>query len=309
MSAPTEIILSPAERYLHLSSEYSRDPSLNTSNCIFRLAAPVISPNEKYVMSIGVHNASIPHTWYNVFGLNWAIYFGYLGIGVLTGTLPDQNYTAVSLASALQTSVNNALVAAGGSATFAATYNSDTNFFTFSNSIVAGTNPWYFTYVASSIYYELGMRDLYYRRTNTIPSLLNGAGTAYTLRPAAACDLSAFHSVYMNLVGYPSNSQSSYANLAQTSVIARIPVRQPFTAIEQYEPDNITYVPMPGASLSDMQITLTGDDGQPLDLHGADWTATLHLKFSALRESELSNTYMTPVNLMQSQVFGGRRAI
>lgn len=307
MSSPAEIILSPAERYLHLSSEYSRDPSLNTSNCIFRLAAPVISPNEKYVMSIGVHNASIPHTWYNVFGLKWSIFFGYLGIGQLNGTLPDQNYTAVSLAAALQTSVNAALVTAGGSATFTVAYNADDNFFTISNSITAGTNPWYFVYVDGSIYYELGLRDLYYRRASIAASSLSAG--AYRLRPPASCDLSAFHSVYMNLVGYPSNSQASYANLAQTSVIARIPVKQPFTAIEQYEPDNITYVPMPGASLSDLQITLTGDDGQPLDLHGADWTATLHIKFSALREAEVSNTYMTPVNLMQTQVFGGRRAI
>jgi hypothetical protein len=309
MSTPTEIILSPAERYLHLSSEYSRDPTLNTSNCIFRLAAPVISPNEKYVMSIGVHNASVPHTWYNIFGRNWTIYFGYLGITTLTGAIPDQNYTAVSLANALQTSINAALVAAGGSATFTVTYNSENNFYTFSNSIVAGTNPWYFVYVADSIYYELGMRDLYYRRSSAAVSSLNVGGTAYTFRPLAACDLSAFHSVYMNLVGYPSNSQASYANLAQTSVLARIPVKQPFTAIEQYEPDNITYVPMPGASLSDLQITLTGDDGLPLDLHGADWTATLHIKFAALRESEVSNTYLTPSNLMQTQVFGGRRAI
>lgn len=309
MSEPAEIILSPAERYLHLSSEYSRDPSLNTANCIFRLAAPVISPNEKYVMSIGVHNASIPHTWYNVFGYNWSIFFGYLGIGLLTGTLPKQNYTATSLAVALQTSVNAALVAAGASATFVVTYNSDTNFFTLSNSIVAGTNPWYFTYTSDSVYYELGLRDLYYRRTSIESSSLSPAGTSYVLRPGASCDLSAFHSVYMNLLGYASNAQASYANLAQTSVIARIPVRQPFTAIEAFEPDNISYVHLPGASLSDMQITLTGDDGRPLDLNGADWTATLHIKFSALREAELSNTYMTPVNLMQTQVFGGRRAI
>jgi hypothetical protein len=309
MSTPETIILSPAERYLHLSSEYSRDPSLNTSNCIFRLAAPIISPNEKYVLSIGVHNASIPHTWYNIFGRSWAIYFGYLGINLLTGQIPDQNYTAVSLASALQTSINAALVAAGGSGTFTVTYNSEENFYTLSNSIVAGTNPWYFVQIPNSVYYELGLRDLFYRRSTIAASSLNSAGTAYSLRPSASCDLSAFHSVYMNLVGYASNSQASYANLAQTSVLARVPVKQPFTAIEQYEPDNVTYVYLPGASLSDLQITLTGDDGLPLDLHGADWTATLHIKFGALRDSEISNAYLTPANLMQTQVFGGRRAI
>jgi len=309
MSEPAEIILSPAERYLHLSSEYSRDPSTNTASCIFRLAAPVISPNEKYVMSIGVHNASIPHTWYNVFGYNWSIYFGYLGVGLLNGTLPRQNYTSTSLANALQTSINAAMVAAGLSATFTVTYNSDTNYFSFANSIVAGTNPWYFSYVNDSVYYELGLRDLYYRRTNTEVSSLSPTGTSYIYRPLASCDLSAFHSVYMNLVGYASNSQASYANLAQTSVLARIPARQPFTAIEAFEPDNISYVHLPGASLSDLQITLTGDDGRPLDLNGADWTATLHIKFSALREAELSNTYLTPANIMQTQVYGGRRVI
>lgn len=307
MSEPKEIILSPAERYVHLSSEFAINAGSDTANCTFNFSAPIASPNEQYVMSIGIHNASIPHTWYNISGRNWNLYLGYLGVTFITGSIPDQNYTATGYAAALQASIRAAQIAAGLAGTFVVTYNTDTNFFTLSNSIVAGAPAWYFTSVANSIYYDVGLRDLYYNRSSSAVSALNGAGTAYTLIPPAACDLSGIHSVYMNVIGYSTNSLCSYANLAATAAIARIPVRMPFTAIESYEPDNVSYTPLPGISLSNIQIVFVGDDGTPLDLHGADWTATLHIKFSALRAPELANSMLTPQNIMSTQVYGGRR--
>lgn len=258
-------------------------------------------------MSIGVHNASIPHTWYNISGRNWNLYLGYLGVSFISGSIPDQNYTATGYAAALQTSIRAAQTAAGLSPTFLVVYNTDTNFFTMSNSIVASTPAWYFAPTVNSIYYDIGLKDLYYGRSNVAVSALNSGGTAYALTPPAACDLSGFHSVYMNVVGYSTNSLCSYANLAATAAIARIPVRMPFTAIESYEPDNIVYTPLPGVSFSNIQVVLVGDDGTPLDLHGADWTATFHIKFSALRSPELASAMLTPQNIMSTQVYGGRR--
>lgn len=308
MSRPEEIILSPAERYVHLSSEFATNAGNDTSNCVFRFSTPISSPNEQYVMSIGVHNASIPHTWYNYSGRNWKLYLGYLGVTTISGTIPDQNYTAVDYAAALQTSIRAAQTAAGLSATFVVTYDSNTNFFTLSNSIVASTPAWYFMSVSGSIYYDLGLRDLFYNRATTAVSALNAGSTAYVLTPPAACDLSGYHSVYMNIIGYSTNSICSYAGLAPTASIARIPVRQPFTAIESFEPNNVEYTPVPGQSLVNLQVVLVGDDGAPLDLHGADWTATIHVKFSALRAPELATANMTPQNIMQTQIYGGRRA-
>ena len=307
MSEPTEIILSPAERFVHLSSEFAVDAGANTSNCTFNFSAPISSPNEQYIMSIGVHNASIPHTWYNYSGRNWSLFLGYLGVSFISGTIRDQNYTAVSYAAELQASIRAAQVAASLSPTFVVTYNSETNFFSLSNSIVAGAPAWYFASTSNSVYYDVGLRDLYYNRTNVAVSRLNTGATAYALTPPAGCDLSGYHSIYMNVVGYSSNSLCSYANLAATATIARIPVRMPFTSIESYEPDNIVYTPLPGVSFSNIQIVLVGDDGVPLDLHGADWTATLHIKFSALRAPELASAMLTPQNIMSTQVYGGRR--
>lgn len=308
MSRPEEIILSPAERYVHLSSEFATNASNDTSNCVFSFASPISSPNEQYVMSIGVHNASIPHTWYNYSGRNWKLYLGYLGVTTISGAIPDQNYTAVDYAAALQTSIRAAQTVAGLSPTFVVTYDSNTNFFFLSNSIVASTPAWYFMPTSSSIYYDLGFRDLYYGRSSAAVSALNTGATAYVLTPPAACDLSGYHSVYMNIIGYSTNSICSYANLASTASIARIPVRQPFTAIEAFEPNNVEYTPIPGQALVNIQIVLVGDDGLPLDLHGADWTATIHVKFAALRAPELATANLTPQNIMQTQVYGGRRA-
>jgi hypothetical protein len=258
-------------------------------------------------MSIGVHNASIPHTWYNISGRNWLLYLGYLGVNFISGSISDQNYTATGYAAALQTSIRASQVAAGLSGTFVVTYDADTNFFTLSNSIIASTPAWYFAQTANSIYYDLGFRDLYYNRSTAAVSALNTGGTAYVLTPPAGCDLSGFHSVYLNITGYSTNSICSYAGLAPTSAIVRIPVRAPFTAIESYEPDNIAYTALPGISLVNIQVTLVGDDGSPLDLHGADWTATLHVKFSALRAPEVASAMLTPQNIMSTQIYGGRR--
>jgi len=307
MSEPKEIILSPGERYVHLSSEFASNASNDTSNCVFQFASPVASPNEQYVMSVGVHNASIPHTWYNISGRNWNLFLGYLGVGFITGSIPNQNYTGTSYAAALQASIRAAQAAAGLSQTFVVTYNSETNFLFLSNSSIASAPAWYFAPTSNSIYYDLGFRDLYYNRSNAAVSALNTGGTLYALTPPAMCDLSGYHSVYMNVTGYSTNAICSYAGLAPTATIARIPVRTPFTAIESYEPDNIAYTPLPGIAFSNIQITLVGDDGIPLDLNGADWTATLHIKFAALRAPEAASAMMTPQNMMSTQVYGGRR--
>lgn len=301
-------MLAPAERYLHLSSEYATEAQRGTSDVKFRVNSAVSSGNEQYCMAVGVHNASIPHTWYNIFGTRWTIYFGYGGVTTLSGSIPRKNYTATTLASAFQTSVNDAMIAAGLAGTFVVAYDSETNYMTFSNSVVALVAPWYFVFVQDSCYLELGLRFLAQGRSSTVTSRLNATGTAYILTPAAMVDLSAFHGIYINMQSHVSNAQASYNGLNQTSILARVPVRNPFGGIETFEPDNITYIYLPNAALTDINITLTGDDGNLLELNGVDWTLTLHVKFMAIRPPVVAQESMLPADsLMTTQLFGGRR--
>jgi len=302
MTSLQEIILTPAEKYIHLSSEYALETNSSTADCHFRVSLPVSTSNESYCMLVGVHNATIPHSWYNVFGVKWSISFLYNSIGTLSGTIPNQNYNPTTLAAAMQTSVNSALVAAGSSATFSVSYNSATNYMTFNNS--AGNFT--FQYTPQSIYLELGFRFLYQGKITSVSSTYNGV--TYTVTPSAMVDLSAFHGIYVLFQGYNSNALSSYSNLSQTPILARIPIQQPFGAIETYEPSNITYVPLPTASLTDIHISLVGDDGEQLSLNGLDWTMTLHVKYAAIRQPEApTEKYMAAGSMFQEQLFGGRK--
>lgn len=302
MSSLQEIILTPAEKFIHLSSEYALETNSSPADCHFRVSLPVTTSNESYCMLVGVHNATIPHSWYNIFGVNWSITFYYNSIGKLSGTIPYQNYSPTLLASSLQTSVNNALIAAGSTATFSVTYTETTNYMTFNNS---GGN-FVFEYVPQSIYLELGLRFLYQGKITSVSSAFNG--TTFTITPSAMVDLSAFHGIYVLFQGYNSNALSSYSNLSQTPILARIPIQQPFGAIETYEPSNITYVPLPTASLTDIHISLVGDDGEQLALNGLDWTMTLHVKYAAIRQPEApTEKYLAAGSMFQEQVFGGRK--
>jgi hypothetical protein len=306
MSVIEDIVLAPAERYIHLSSEFANENRGNPSECHFRVNSAISAGNEEYCMLLGVHNATIPHTWYNIFGTRWAIHFGYGGVDVLTGSIVDQNYTAATLAAVFQASVQAAQVAAGLSATFVVTYNSATNFYTFSNSVVAGAAPWYFVYIEDNIYLELGLRLLSQGKTNAVASSFTGVD--YSLTPMAMVDLSGFHGVYVQLQGYTSNSLASYNGLNQAAILARVPIRNPFGAIETYEPDNVEYVVLPNAALTDLHIILVGDDGEQLNLHGIDWTMTLHVKFAAIRRPAASTERLLPADSIQTtQLFGGRR--
>lgn len=309
MSVEETLILSPTERFLHLSSEYATETLRGTAECKFRVTHPVSPSNDSYCMAIGIHNASIPHTWYNVYGTRFRMWFSNVAGNIIEGAIPAKNYTITGFITAMQTAINAQLTAASQPATFVVAYNSDTNFITYSYDVVALQSPWYFLYVDQNCYLEQGLRLLSSGRVNTVASTLTTVGVAnlFTLTPAAMVDLSSFHGVYVNLVNSTSNQQASYSSLAMTNIIARIPVRNPFGAIETYEPDNITYVYMPGASLTDIHIGLTGDDGSILDLHGVDWTMTMHVKYMAIRQPESPIQRGMPVGTIQSmQGVGGR---
>jgi hypothetical protein len=259
-------------------------------------------------MAIGVHNATIPHTWYNVAGFRFSLWFSNVPGNIVAGSIPTKNYTATSLASALQTAINTLLAAAGQPATFVVAYNGETNYMTFSYNVVALQSPWYFVATENNCYLECGLRALSFGRTSAVISSINSAGTAFELTAPAMVDLSRFHGIYINLLSSTSNAHASYVDLAMTNILARVPVRNPFGAVETYEPDNVTYMYVPGGTLTDIHIALTGDNGSVLDLNGVDWTMSLHVKYMAIRQPEAPIERVLPASTMTGvQAMGGRR--
>jgi hypothetical protein len=238
------------------------------------------------------------------------MYFSNVTGNIIQGSITKKNYTATSFALELQTKINALLLAASPPqpATFTVTYNSETNFLTYSYNVVAGQSPWYFLPIQDDCYLEQGMSNLRFGNTSAVVSSLNTGGSAFVLTPPFMLDLSAFHGVYINLLSTSGNAQASYASLAMTSILARVPIRNPFGAIETYEPNNVTYIYIPNGVLTDIHIGLTGDDGRVLDLNGAEWTMTLHVKYFAVSNPLLSKEgILTGVSMQGVQAMGGRR--
>jgi hypothetical protein len=316
MSTVEEVILQPAERYIHLSSEFGlKNINQSTSDVRFPIGAPIGQSTDEYCMFVGIHNATIPHTWYNMNGFAWKIFFNYPLLpfsGEISGTIPAGNYSTTTLATALQTSVRAAQIAVfgAGTDTFTVTYDSLTNFYTFTNGAVGPgtTGAWAFVSTPNDCYLELGLRNLHYGNINIAYSA--AVGSQWVLTPISMADLSRYHGVYVLLQGYSSNALTSYNGLNQAPILCRIPIKQPFGAIETYEPSVVTYIPIPNAVFTDLQIQMVGDDGNALDLNGTDWTITLHLKYGAIRRQEPQRDRMLPSSSVSAtQAFGGRRVI
>jgi len=314
MSVVEEVILQPAERFIHLSSEFAvKSLNQSTADVRFPIGAPIGQSTDEYCMFVGVHNATVPHTWYNMNGYNWKILFNYPLLpfqGTLTGTIPSGNYSTATLAAAIQLSVRDAQLATlgAGTDTFTVLYDSLTNFYVFTNGAVGPgtTGAFAFVPVQNDCYLELGMRDLHYNVVTAVYAI--PAGLQWRLQPFSMADLSGYHGIYVLLQGYSSNALTSYNGLNQAPILCRMPIKQPFGAIETYEPDNVTYIPIPNAVFTDLQIQLLGDDGSILDLNGVDWTITLQLKYGAIRKQQPESDRMLPASSVSAtQLFGGRR--
>lgn len=270
----TGVYVTPESQYIHISSEFADVINNDTSSCTFTLKRPIISSDPGYALMIGLVNATIPHTWYNLYGTAWSFEILNVPDGTrLTGNIPNQNYTATQLAAAVQLSIQNALTAAGVAGVFTCTYNPATAKLTF----IHDQYVFRFVQVANSVYTEIGMPILYdgaidnYHSTFTAP---------YTLQSPGIVDLSNHHGIYICL----SNTKPtlvSYNGMQYSQVLTRMPVMGTFTSIETYEATIIQYrlVNDDNYHLHDFTVQLRGDDGRLLQMNQVNWTMTLHAKF------------------------------
>lgn len=330
MSVIENLVLDPADRHIYLSSEYAIKNQNDTSDCIFRMSSNVSTSNDNYVMGVAVRSVSIPHTYYNMYGNNFKITAN--GVTHIL-TLPSGQYTSTSLASSVQTLVRNAF----SWDNFVCEYRSDVNQFRFYDLESSPEIPFTFEYTESNCYYELGLKNLFYGATSQVSStwLYNSVGVIFgtaifnnvgpsdistfwnlaTNIPSKnlqlqCADLSGFHGVYIGFANYNCASLTSYNQLQQTNVLARIPIASAFGSIDNYEPATLLYHYFPNAMLSELHFVLLGDDGQRLNMNGVDWCMSLHVKYFLKTSPEVEAFGMIPgASMREVQMLGGRRVI
>lgn len=293
------IVTQPESTFLHFSSEYGVRRGADTNDMIFTLPRAINAENPNYAMMIGIASMTIPHLWYNMYGVNWSILVYNGGSGtVVTGSIPYQNYNVSQLTLALVVSINAALTAAGLPSSFNVVYNAQTSKLTFT--YVAYNFS--FIPIADNCYFELGMSGLSTGLISLISSQSN------TLISPGAVDLSSFHGIYVCMPQIRPTI-ASYSQFSLAPVLARVPIRSTFTAVETYEPAFVQYRLIGDDNLRELHITLRGDDGSPLVLNGCNWTITFHVKFVLKELLEQPNNFGNLTLPQGVQFFPGRSAV
>ena len=229
---------------LHLSSTYA-DKIYNNNNCDAEFYLPTIEIPSQYHIHLNVVHASIPFTFYNVNSSNNVLNYT-VGITGYSLVIPQGNYSANTMKTYLNTNMTN----------FSITYDSTANKFKFVN-----TNN----------------SDFIINSTSSCLGLLGFSGqstsTSYSLTSAQTVNLYPIRCICVCTNLKTSNININSKN--KSNIVCSIPITtQPNSIITYLNPNNFkinTYANI----ISSLKIQLMDQDGNLLNLNGANWSMTL----------------------------------
>ncbi len=222
-----------------------------TSNCVFNLPMIVLPRNSKIHLSL--QSCSIPFSFYNVDYFNNTLIYNVNGGSDITIEIPQGNYSTTSLRNYLLTVMTG----------FSITYSSLNNTFTFIHST---SN---FQFKNSSTCMEiLGFDD-----TDNYPS------SAQTLTSVNSINLFTIRSIYITSNNLSLNNiNNSTPNLC--NILASIPLTSGANSVITYtNTNNVKTVVNDVKNFTLLQIALTDQDGDILDLNGCHWSMTLQIDY------------------------------
>ena len=230
---------------LHLSSNYA-DKIYNYNNCDAEFYLPVIEIPSQYHLHINVVHSSIPFTFYNINSSNNVLNYT-SGSQSYSLIIPQGNYNVTSMKTYLVSTLPN----------FTITYDST-------------TNKYKFTSTANI--------DFIFLSTSTCLGLLgfskqDNSSSSFSLTSTQTINLYPIRCICIC-----SNLQTSNINVNnknKSNIICSIPITtQPNSIITYLNPSNFkinTYANI----ISSLRIQLMDQDGNVLDLNGANWSMTI----------------------------------
>lgn len=235
---------------VHLSSNYA-DKIFNNNNADAEFYLPTIEIPSQYHLHINVVHASIPFTFYNVNSsnnvLNYTLIIPFPGTNISYSlVIPQGNYTANTMKTYLNTNLQN----------FTVSYDSTTNKFKF----VQKDN---FDFILQSTSTCLGLLGFTGQTTST----------SYNLTSTQTLNLNPIRCICVCTNLRTSNININSKN--KSNIICSIPITtQPNSIITYLNPNNFkinTYANV----LSSLRIQLMDQDGNILNLNGANWSMTI----------------------------------
>lgn len=219
-----------------------------TSDCVFHL--PPFELPKKYKYYISVQNAVIPYSFLNCDYYNNKLVYSINGEADITLVIPEGNYNTSTLRTYLLTVMTG----------FTISYNSISNRYTFTS----GSN---FIFKSSSSCFELlGFTDDLEHSSSSLSLTSNISINFFTIR-----------NIYIQSSNIILNNLN-HSNPNNASILCSIPVSSSSFSVINYSNVNNIRMAIDGiTNFSNLNITLTDQDGDIIDLNGCHFSITLQI--------------------------------
>lgn len=232
--------------------------SISDAEKIFYLNNPVIADAGIRIL-IGLTNLTIPNTVYNFNSSNNSITFTQ---GTTeTVSVSVGNYSATTLV----TSLNSAITAEGLDITVS--FDEDNALFTFTGGSA-------FTIDSATMFRQLGLKD----------QLPTASGTTYTA--TQVCDFAGATNLYVRVRNLSMNNLDSRGKTS--NIIASIVNNVNYGDYIFYTPPEVLYFMINEQQLSHIDIEITDQEGNLINLNGSSFNMTLSVHFVRQRETNIS---------------------
>jgi hypothetical protein len=251
---------------------HSNDAELTISSAekIFYLREGIHAP-AGYRLLIGLTNLTLPNSMFNVTSTSNNIV-----VNGNTYTITADNYSAEDLAAAIQTKLlagddngNNAL--SGTTCEFIS--QSKTFKFSFTS---------FLSIDSSTMERQLGLGG---------GQLPTGGVTSYTA--SNICDLGGTTNIYVRIRNISLNNLDSRGEVS--NVIASVVNNTNYGGYIFYVPPEVLYYQITESSISHLDIELTDQQGNVLDLNGAEYNLTLTIHYVKQREPIFKNSLLREI--------------
>jgi len=233
--------------------------SISDAEKIFYLNTPVIADPGIRIL-IGLTNLTIPNTIYNFNSSNNSITF--TQGSTVTVSVSVGNYSASTLTDALNTAISSA----GLSITVS--FDEDQADFSFTGGSA-------FTIDSATMSRQLGLKE----------QLPTASGTSYTA--TRVCDFAGATQLYVRIRNVSLNNLDSRGKVS--NIIASIVNNVNYGDYIFYTPPEVLYFMINEQQLSHIDIELTDQEGNVIDLNGASFNLTLSVHFVRQRETNIAS--------------------
>jgi len=243
---------------------HSNDALVTISDAekIFYLNEAIIAPSG-YRLIIGLTNMTMPNSMFNVTSNNNTIV-----ISGVTYTIAEGNYSAESLATAVNTAISGV-----GSVAFDDTNNNNKYIFTFTSGKTIDEE--------TTLTRQLGLAG----------KMPTSSVTSYSA--TGICDLGGTTNIYIRLRNLTMNNIDSRGQT--NNIIASIVNNTNYGGYIFFVPPEVLYYQITEQNISHLDIELTDQEGKLLEMNGAEFNLTLTIHYVKQREGVFRNSLLREI--------------